>query len=41
MATAQAQAGIDIIGPSDMMDGRIRTIREELDLGGYQKIQAL
>ena len=36
MATAQAQAGIDIIGPSDMMDGRIRTIREELDLGGYQ-----
>ena len=36
MAKAQAQAGIDIIGPSDMMDGRIRTIREELDLGGYQ-----
>ena len=36
MATAQAQAGIDIIGPSDMMDGRIRTIREELDQGGYQ-----
>ena len=36
MATAQAQAGIDIIGPSDMMDGRVRTIREVLDHGGYQ-----
>ena len=36
MAVAQAQAGIDIIGPSDMMDGRIRIIREELDQGGYQ-----
>ena len=36
MAVAQAQAGIDIIGPSDMMDGRIRMIREELDQGGYQ-----
>jgi porphobilinogen synthase len=31
MAVAQAQAGIDIIGPSDMMDGRVRFIREELD----------
>ena len=36
MATAQAQAGIDIIGPSDMMDGRIRKIRDQLDKGGYQ-----
>ena len=31
MAVAQAQAGIDIIGPSDMMDGRVKFIREELD----------
>lgn len=31
MACAQAQAGIDIIGPSDMMDGRVRFIRESLD----------
>tara|TARA_Y100001978_G_scaffold143842_1_gene128900 strand:- start:106 stop:1068 length:963 start_codon:yes stop_codon:yes gene_type:complete len=36
MAIAQAQAGIDIIGPSDMMDGRIRKIRDQLDKGGYQ-----
>jgi len=31
MAVAQAEAGIDIIGPSDMMDGRIGFIRNELD----------
>ncbi|MFT4600543.1 MAG: porphobilinogen synthase [Arenicella sp.] len=31
MAVAQAQAGIDIIGPSDMMDGRVKLIRQELD----------
>ena len=31
MALAQAQAGIDIIGPSDMMDGRVGSIREYLD----------
>ncbi|MEO9531370.1 MAG: porphobilinogen synthase [Crocinitomicaceae bacterium] len=31
MAVAQAQAGIDIIGPSDMMDGRVQFIREALD----------
>jgi porphobilinogen synthase len=35
MSLAQAQAGIDIIGPSDMMDGRIGYIREMLDLEGY------
>ena len=35
MAVAQAQAGVDIIGPSDMMDGRIGFIREELDKNGY------
>ena len=31
MALDQAEAGIDIIGPSDMMDGRIGAIREILD----------
>jgi porphobilinogen synthase len=31
MALAQAEAGIDIIGPSDMMDGRVQYLREELD----------
>ena len=37
MAVAQAQAGIDIIGPSDMMDGRIGFIRNELDLAGFSE----
>lgn len=31
MAVAQAEAGFDLIGPSDMMDGRVELIREELD----------
>jgi len=35
MALAQAQAGIDIIGPSDMMDGRVASIRAYLDKNGY------
>ena len=35
MAVAQAEAGIDIIGPSDMMDGRIELIRDELDNNGF------
>jgi porphobilinogen synthase len=35
MSVAQAQAGVDIIGPSDMMDGRVGYIREALDLAGY------
>ena len=35
MSIAQAQAGVDIIGPSDMMDGRIGYIREGLDEKGY------
>lgn len=35
MSVAQAQAGIDIIGPSDMMDGRVGVIREALDIAGY------
>jgi porphobilinogen synthase len=35
MAVAQAQAGFDILGPSDMMDGRVAAIREALDEAGY------
>lgn len=35
MAVAQADAGIDIIGPSDMMDGRIGFIRNSLDNNGF------
>jgi len=35
MAVAQAHAGFDILGPSDMMDGRVQAIREGLDREGY------
>ncbi len=32
-----AQAGADMIAPSDMMDGRVAAIREILDLNGFEK----
>jgi porphobilinogen synthase len=35
MAVAQAKAGADIIGPSDMMDGRVGAIRKALDSEGF------
>jgi len=35
---AQAHAGADIIAPSDMMDGRVKAIRESLDGGGFSDI---
>jgi porphobilinogen synthase len=35
MAVAQAQAGFDILGPSDMMDGRVGYMRDVLDEAGY------
>ncbi len=35
MALAQAQAGADILGPSDMMDGRIGAIRAALEEAGH------
>jgi porphobilinogen synthase len=35
MALYQAQAGADLIGPSDMMDGRVGAIRQTLDMNGY------
>jgi porphobilinogen synthase len=41
MAVAQAQAGIDIIGPSDMMDGRVEFIRDELDASGYTDVSIM
>lgn len=37
-AVSQAQAGADIIAPSDMMDGRIGAIRLALDEAGYEHI---
>ncbi len=38
MAVSLAEAGADMIAPSDMMDGRIEAIREELDLSGYAQV---
>jgi porphobilinogen synthase len=35
MAVAQARAGFDLLGPSDMMDGRIGYMREALDEAGF------
>ena len=35
MALAQADTGIDILGPSDMMDGRVGYIRKLLDKNGF------
>lgn len=35
-AICEARAGVDIIGPSDMMDGRVGYIREALDREGFQ-----
>jgi porphobilinogen synthase len=41
MSLAQAQAGIDIIGPSDMMDGRVGVIREALDQNGHTDVSIM
>jgi porphobilinogen synthase len=41
MAIAQAQAGIDVLGPSDMMDGRIGFIRNALDDQGYTEVSIM
>jgi porphobilinogen synthase len=38
MALAQARAGADILGPSDMMDGRIGAIRQALETAGHQDV---
>jgi Delta-aminolevulinic acid dehydratase len=40
-ASAQARAGADIIAPSDMMDGRVRAIREALDQQDFEHIAIL
>ncbi len=37
MAVAQAHAGFDMLGPSDMMDGRIASIRTALDKNGFKE----
>ena len=38
MAVAQAQAGADIVAPSDMMDGRVGAIRSALDAAGFNQV---
>ncbi|MEM9365218.1 MAG: porphobilinogen synthase [Planctomycetota bacterium] len=40
-AIVQADAGCDIIAPSDMMDGRIGEIRKALDAAGHSQVQIL
>lgn len=35
MARTHAEAGADMVAPSDMMDGRVAAIRKELDASGY------
>jgi porphobilinogen synthase len=41
MALVQAEAGADILGPSDMMDGRIGAMRAALEAGGHQGVAIL
>jgi porphobilinogen synthase len=41
MAVAQAQAGADILGPSDMMDGRVGFMREALDIAGFTDVSIM
>jgi porphobilinogen synthase len=38
MARTHAQAGADMVAPSDMMDGRVAAIRSELDHAGYPEL---
>ena len=40
-ALVQAEAGCDIIAPSDMMDGRVAAIREGLDRAGFLDVQIM
>ncbi len=40
-AVNQADAGADIIAPSDMMDGRVRAIRMALEMNGHPNVQIM
>ena len=40
-ALVQAEAGADVIAPSDMMDGRVGAIREALDQAGFGRVQIM
>jgi len=37
-ALTYARAGVDVIAPSDMMDGRVKAIREALDADGFEQV---
>jgi porphobilinogen synthase len=41
MAVLHARAGVDVVAPSDMMDGRIGAIRQALDEAGFQETSIL
>jgi porphobilinogen synthase len=41
VAVSLAGAGADVVGPSDMLDGRVGAIREALDEGGHQQIPVM
>ncbi|HEY9046232.1 MAG TPA: porphobilinogen synthase [Ohtaekwangia sp.] len=41
MALAQAETGIDILGPSDMMDGRVGYLRNVLDANGFTEVSIM
>jgi porphobilinogen synthase len=41
MAVAQAAAGVDVVGPSGMMDGQVGVVRRALDAAGYQGVAIL
>jgi len=40
-AIIQAEAGCDVVAPSDMMDGRIGAVRRALDEAGWQQVQIM
>jgi len=40
-ALVQAEAGCDVIAPSDMMDGRVGAIRDALDAKNFQRVQIM
>jgi porphobilinogen synthase len=41
MAVAQAAAGVDVVGPSGMMDGQVGVVRRALDAAGHQDVAVL
>lgn len=41
VALSHAQAGADIVAPSDMMDGRVKAIRETLDENGFYNVMIM